>query len=74
MLAAPSNHKPSKLPTILIAVAVASAVVYLAFFRHKEPAPAVAAAPAAAVASVRVETAPPVEPPKAEHPWAWKRP
>jgi hypothetical protein len=65
MLAAPNLHKPSKLPTILIAVALASAVAYFAFFRHKpEPLPAAARAPA--VAAVR--TAAPSAAPVAESP------
>jgi hypothetical protein len=46
MLAAPNVRKPSRLPGVLMALAVASAVSYFAFFRHKAEAP-VAAPPAA---------------------------
>jgi len=59
MLVAPDVRKPSRLPTILMAVAVASAVSYFAFFRHKAEAPAV---PPAAAATA-VAAAPKVEPP-----------
>jgi hypothetical protein len=48
MLVAPDIRKPSRLPTILMAVAVASAVSYFAFFRHKAEAPAIPPAPPAA--------------------------
>lgn len=41
MLAAPNVRKPSRMPTILIAVALASAVAYFAFFRHQPKPPAV---------------------------------
>jgi lipoprotein-anchoring transpeptidase ErfK/SrfK len=61
MLAAPNVRKPSRLPTILMALAVASAVSYFAFFRHKAEAPAAVPpiAPAAApVAAPKVEPAP----------------
>jgi len=50
MLAAPNVRKPSKLPTMLVALALASAVCYFAFFRHK-PQQAAPAAPAPAVAA-----------------------
>src|SRR6185503_1750356 len=68
MLAAPNIHKPSKLPTILIAVALASAVAYFAFFRHKPEAPPAppSPAPAAAAAPARVEPAVAAEAPKPE--------
>jgi len=61
MLAAPNVRKPSRLPTILMALAVASAVSYFAFFRHKAEAPAAAPpapAPAAAVTAPRREVLP----------------
>jgi hypothetical protein len=61
MLAAPDVRKPSRLPAVLIAVAVASAVSYFAFFRHKAEAPAVP--PAAPPAPVAAAPAPKVEPP-----------
>lgn len=73
MLAAPNVRKPSRMPTVLIAVALASAVAYFAFFRPKPqppaapPAPPVAAAPAPApgpAPAPKVEVAPPVEAPK----------
>jgi hypothetical protein len=77
MLAAPSLHKPSKLPTILIAVALASAVAYFAFFRHKPEVPAAAAPAPVAAAPVRSATARPepavAEAPKAEPPKAEPR-
>ncbi len=64
MLAAPNIRKPSRLPTYLIAVALASTFAYFVFFRHKTETPppeaatpAVAKAPAAAPAP-----APKVEP------------
>src|SRR5947207_7925249 len=44
MLAAPNVRKPSKLPTILVVVALASAVAYFAFFRHR-PQPVAPSAP-----------------------------
>jgi hypothetical protein len=74
MLAAPNVRKPSRLPTLLIVIALASAVAYFAFFRprpaqHAAPAaPAVAAAPAAP--APRVEPAPAVivDAPKVEAP------
>lgn len=75
MLVAPDVRKPSRLPTILIAVALASAVSYFAFFRHKAEATAVPPAPPAApVAASSVKaTAPvvaapePAPPPATEH-------
>ncbi len=64
MLVAPDIRKPSRLPTILMAVAVASAVSYFAFFRHKAEAPAVPpappAAPVAAAPKLKVEAHAPV--------------
>ncbi|HEV3026712.1 MAG TPA: L,D-transpeptidase family protein [Planctomycetota bacterium] len=70
MLAAPNVRKPSRLPTILIALAVASAVSYFAFFRHKAEAPVTvppSAPPPAAAAVPRVEPPPIVlEAPKPE--------
>ncbi|MBV8879686.1 MAG: L,D-transpeptidase family protein [Planctomycetaceae bacterium] len=68
MLAAPNVRKPSRLPTILMALAVASAVSYFAFFRHKAEAPVAAPpAPAAPVAAPKVEPPAPVaEAPKPE--------
>src|SRR5579862_9564142 len=69
MLAAPNIRKPSRLPTVLMALAVGSAVSYFAFFRHKAEAPAahppVAPAPAAAAL-------PTAEPPVAAVPEAPK--
>ena len=65
MLAAPNVRKPSRLPTLLIVVALASAVAYFAFFRPRpaQPAtPAAAAAPAVAVAAPAPAHAPKVEP------------
>lgn len=74
MLAAPNIRKPSRLPTILMALAIASAVSYFAFFRHKAeapvavprpvPAPAAAAAPKAEPAPVAVEAPKPEPEPK----------
>jgi len=58
MLAAPNVRQPSRLPTILMALAVASAVSYFAFFRHKAEAPVAAPPPApvpAAAAAPKVE-------------------
>src|SRR5207253_1040976 len=65
-------RKPSKLPTVLIAVALASAVAYFAFFRHKpQPAtppavPAVAAAAEKAAPAPKPAAAPVAEAPKPE--------
>ena len=69
MLAAPNVRKPSRLPTVLMALAVASAVSYFAFFRHKAEAPvaAPAATPVPVAAAPKVEAPPaPVPPPKPE--------
>jgi hypothetical protein len=62
MLAAPNVRKPSRLPTLLMALAVASAVSYFAFFRHKAEAPVAAprSAPPAATAVAPRGEAPPV--------------
>jgi len=76
MLAAPNVRKPSRLPTLLIVMALASAVAYFAFFRPRSAHPAPAAAPAPAVAAATPAPAPKVEPapaavadaPKAEAP------
>ena len=66
MLAAPNVRKPSRLPTLLIALALASAVSYFAFFRHRpQPTAAPAAAPTPAVAAAPA-TAPKVEAPVVE--------
>ena len=75
MLAAPNVRKPSRLPTILIALALASAVCYFAFFRHRPQSMAAPAAPTPAVAAStslgtgaapKVEAAPIAEAPKHE--------
>jgi hypothetical protein len=68
MLAAPNTRRPSRLPTLLIAVAVASAVSYFAFFRHKpeHAAGAPAAAPAPVASAPKAEPPAPVELPKPE--------
>lgn len=63
MLAAPNIRKPSRLPTLLIVVALASAVAYFAFFR---PRPQQPAAPVAAAATPAVAAAAPVAAPKIE--------
>lgn len=61
MLAAPNVRKPSRLPGVLMALAVASAISYFAFFRHKAEAPVTApAAPAAPVAAAAPKVEPPV--------------
>ncbi|HZE97732.1 MAG TPA: L,D-transpeptidase family protein [Planctomycetota bacterium] len=60
MLVAPNVRKPSRLPTILMAVALAVAVSYFAFFRHRQGTPP--AAPPVAAASVAA-AAPRVQPP-----------
>jgi hypothetical protein len=73
MLAAPNVRKPSRFPTVLIAIAVGSAVTYFAFFRHK-PQPPTPLAPAQVAekvaapppAPVKVEPAPLAETPKVE--------
>jgi lipoprotein-anchoring transpeptidase ErfK/SrfK len=73
MLAAPNVRRPSRLPTVLIVLALASAVTYFAFFRHKTqpatppPAPVAAAekpaapAPKAEPVAVVVADAPRIE-------------
>ena len=61
MLAAPNVRKPSKLPTLLVVVALASAVAYFAFFRPRPQPAAPAAAPAPLVAAAPA-SAPKVEP------------
>ena len=66
MLAAPNTNKPSRLPTILIAVALASAVAYFAFFRHKPEAPPAPPSPAPVAAPVRLEPPVVAEAPKPE--------
>jgi hypothetical protein len=66
MLAAPNVRKPSRLPGLLIALALASAVCYFAFFRHKPQAPAAPAAPAPAVAAAPAPALSRVEGPKTE--------
>ncbi|HLY10626.1 MAG TPA: L,D-transpeptidase family protein [Planctomycetota bacterium] len=70
MLAAPNIRRPSRLPTVLMALAVASAVSYFAFFRHRAEAPVAAPPPApapAAAAAPRPEARPvAVEAPKSE--------
>jgi hypothetical protein len=67
MLAAPNVRKPSRIPTMLIAVALASALAYFAFFRPKgETAAAPAAPPVAAAPAPRL--APLVEAPKPPEP------
>jgi hypothetical protein len=74
MLAAPNVRKPSRIPTVLIAVAVGSAVAYFAFFRHKPqpaapPAPGpVAEKPVAPPPASRVEPLDGAEAPKAVAP------
>jgi len=65
MLAAPNVRKPSRLPTVLMALAVGSAVSYFAFFRHKAEAPA--AVPPAAH-TTPAAAAPRAEPPVAAAP------
>jgi hypothetical protein len=62
MLAAPNVRRPSRIPTVLITLAVASAVAYFAFFRHK-PAPV---APPVAPAVAARPVAPPPAPPRIE--------
>src|SRR4051812_13700703 len=68
MLAAPNVRRPSRLPTVLMALAVASAVSYFAFFRHKADHGVAAppAAPAPVAAATRVEPPAPIEAPKPE--------
>jgi lipoprotein-anchoring transpeptidase ErfK/SrfK len=68
MLAAPNVRKQSKLPTLLVALALASAVCYFAFFRHKPQPAAAPAAPAVVTAPAPKLEAPPavVEAPKPE--------
>ncbi len=73
MLAAPNVRKPSRVPTVLIAMAVASAVAYFAFFRHKPQPPVPAVAPVVAEKAaapvpqpVKIEPAVVAEVPKAE--------
>ena len=61
MLAAPNVRKPSRLPTLLIVIALASAVAYFAFFRPRPQQPAAPAA-AAATPAVAAAPAPKVEP------------
>jgi L,D-transpeptidase catalytic domain/LysM domain len=59
MLAAPNVRKPSRVPTVLIAMAVASAVAYFAFFRHK-PQPPVPAVPPVVAEKAAAPVPPPV--------------
>ena len=75
MLAAPNVRKPSRIPSVLITLAVASAVAYFAFFRHKPQAPVPAPPPSVAEkqallppAPVRVEPAAPVQAARVEAP------
>jgi len=73
MLAAPNVRKPSRVPTVLIAMAVASAVAYFAFFRHKPQTPVPAAPPLVAEKSAvppppKAQTAVVAEAPKVEAP------
>ncbi len=62
MLAAPNVRKPSRFPTILMALAIASAVSYFAFFRHKAEVPVATPqpSPAPAAAAPKPEPAPQV--------------
>jgi hypothetical protein len=58
MLAAPNVRRPSRIPSVLITLAVASAVAYFAFFRHKPQAPIPPVPPAVAETHAVPPTAP----------------